>query len=169
MRITLKPFGPLDSGILEHLAKELRGFGIVEIAPGSSVPANAYVKKRNQYLASAFFGACRDEPGDRVLAITAADLFAEHFRFVFGYGTMYDRYAVVSTAHLGPAPHSRVLERIVKEAVHELGHTLGLDHDPDPSCVMHFSLDLEDTDRKGREFCATCAPAAEFTLKRLGR
>jgi len=46
--------------------------------------------------------------------------------------------------------------RAVKEAVHELGHTFGLDHCSDPRCVMHFSNMLADTDRKGREFCPSC-------------
>jgi archaemetzincin len=47
-------------------------------------------------------------------------------------------------------------ERAVKEAVHELGHTFGLGHCPDSSCVMHFSNCLDDTDRKGKEYCPEC-------------
>jgi archaemetzincin len=45
----------------------------------------------------------------------------------------------------------------VKEAVHELGHTLGMEHCPDRSCVMYFSNSLADTDRKGEAYCSRCA------------
>ena len=44
----------------------------------------------------------------------------------------------------------------LKEAVHELGHTLGLAHCPNAKCVMHFSNSLADTDRKGSVLCPVC-------------
>ena len=50
-------------------------------------------------------------------------------------------------------------ERVIKEAVHELGHTYGLSHCPDATCVMHFSNSLPDTDFKGKAFCPVCQAA----------
>ena len=47
-------------------------------------------------------------------------------------------------------------ERIVKEAIHELGHTFGLVHCANKSCVMHFSNSLYDTDIKENKFCLYC-------------
>ncbi len=47
-------------------------------------------------------------------------------------------------------------ERALKEAVHELGHTYSLGYCPDPTCVMHFSNSLYDTDLKGWSFCSNC-------------
>jgi len=47
-------------------------------------------------------------------------------------------------------------ERALKEAVHELGHLLGLPHCDNPRCIMFFSNTLADTDRKGPGFCPAC-------------
>lgn len=167
MKISLKPFGPVDPATLEHVAKALRSIGDVVVAPETPVPPAAFVPKRNQYRASPFFPLCREEPGDRVLAVTAVDLFEDGLNFVFGYATMQDRYGIISTARLGPPVAPAYGDRLAKEAVHEIGHTLGLDHDPNPACVMHFSSNIEDTDRKGLAFCTTCAKAAKLILRRL--
>jgi archaemetzincin len=54
------------------------------------------------------------------------------------------------------ADEKKFQDRMVKEAVHELGHTFGLVHCPDPKCVMYFSNCLEDTDFKGKRYCGEC-------------
>ncbi len=56
-----------------------------------------------------------------------------------------------------PEDGERFRLHVLKEAAHELGHTLGLGHCPDRRCVMHFSNTLDDTDFKGADFCLRCA------------
>lgn len=168
MRLTLKPFGSVEPGVLEHLRRELRPFDEIVLAPAAPLPPNGFSAKRGQYLASSLFEACRAESGTRVLGVTDADLYETGLNFVFGYSQPDGRVAVISLARLHDPDPARFRERCVKEAVHEIGHTLGLAHDEErPGCVMHFSRTLADTDRKGREYCAVCAAKAEVTLKRL--
>ncbi|MFQ5892664.1 MAG: hypothetical protein ACE5HW_07710, partial [Candidatus Methanofastidiosia archaeon] len=48
------------------------------------------------------------------------------------------------------------LERVLKEAIHELGHTFGLRQCKNSRCVMFFSNSLWDTDYKSKEYCEIC-------------
>ena len=82
--------------------------------------------------------------------------------FVFGEADTLNGVALISLRRLRegfyglPEDEGLLVERAIKEAVHELGHTYGLPHCGDPSCVMRFSNSLKDTDRKGRAFCPAC-------------
>ncbi|MDI6874728.1 archaemetzincin family Zn-dependent metalloprotease [Candidatus Solincola sp.] len=165
--IGLIPIGNVVQGELAFLPRSLQEILGVEAAWGPSLPLprGAYRAGRRQYLAPALLQSLAAvPPGEylRILGIADVDLFAPGLNFVFGQALMGGRMCVISLARLRPSfyglpPDETLFQgRTVKEAVHELGHTFGLEHCPDPRCVMRFSNSLADTDRKGRGFCPRC-------------
>ena len=107
------------------------------------------------------------EESCKILGVTSVDLFIPVLTFVFGEAQLEGRAAVVSTYRLRdelyglPGNPDRLKTRLEKEAVHELGHTFGLIHCPNPGCVMHASTYAEEIDFKSREFCNNCSTLLE--------
>jgi archaemetzincin len=67
------------------------------------------------------------------------------------------RWLIGTKGSAPPEDQALFRERALKEAVHELGHTYGLQHCPNLRCVMHFSNSLRDTDAKQAKWCSRCA------------
>jgi archaemetzincin len=165
-RIAFVAVGPVPRDWLEQVAAAASEILGVEVMVAEAVlPLPAADRARKQILARAILAQLRalPDPGaSRVLGVTEADLYAPGLNFVFGEADLGGRGAVISLARLRPEYYrlepnpALLLGRAVKEAVHELGHTYGLSHCARPSCVMHFSITLADTDRKGARPCADC-------------
>jgi archaemetzincin len=166
--LTLLPVGPIDPGIVRDLASAISALGFrVAVASEHAIPVGAYVAARRQYRAEALVELARQEAGDRVLAVTEADLYSGGLNFVFGLADSPGRAAVISLHRLRADADAAVFrERALKEAVHELGHTMGLQHCSDPRCVMQFSNTLADTDRKATALCARCRRRGGFVTRR---
>jgi archaemetzincin len=104
-------------------------------------------------------------PGTRLLGVTGCDLYVPVLTFVFGEAQLAGNCATVSIARLGeefyglPANEILLRERLLKESIHELGHTFGLQHCQAWQCVMASSHAVERLDVKGASFCATCRRA----------
>ena len=99
----------------------------------------------------------------RLLGVTALDLYVPVLTFVFGEAQLDGPCALVSLHRLreefyGLPPADDLLrERLLKEALHELGHTFGLRHCDDWNCVMASTHAVERLDVKSAEFCPVCA------------
>lgn len=128
----------------------------------------AFDPARNQYHSTAILQRLELlAPGLRdsdicLLGVTTLDLYVPVLTFVFGEAQREGHCALVSLHRLreefyGLPPSNDLLhERLLKEAVHELGHTFGLRHCPDWSCVMASTHAVERLDVKGDRFCAAC-------------
>jgi len=119
---------------------------------------------RNQYYSTTILQVMQPlvQPGARLLAVTSLDLYVPVLTFVFGEAQLSGSCAVVSLHRLReefyglPRREDLMRERLVKEAVHELGHTFGLRHCDDWRCVMTSSHGVERLDVKSAGFCVLC-------------
>jgi len=142
-----------------------RAFGLgVRLWRGVERPTGVFDPQRGQTSSTGvleWLRATGPAPARKLLGITDVDLFIPILTFVFGEAQLGGTTAVVSTARLAPAGVVRdddrlLAARLVKEAVHELGHTFGLVHCADTRCVMARSASLTDVDVKGAGLCQDC-------------
>jgi archaemetzincin len=173
--IHILPVGAgVSIGLLDHLAAVLAKMFRVSCrvrAQACMDAGFALDTRRNQYHATSLLRRIRDvEPDEdvRVVGVTRLDLFVPILTFVFGEAELGGRCALISLERLDerfyglPARDELLRERLVKEAVHELGHTFGLRHCEDWRCVMTSSHAVDRLDVKGAEFCRECARALSF-------
>lgn len=166
-KILIVPVGRIDSDVLKNISASLiktfhRSVDIGEEIP---VPHGSYHARRGQYHSTKILKelqAMRGKDIERVLGVTDVDLYVPELNFVFGEADISSGVTVISVTRLRqefygqPQNRELLIERCVKEAIHELGHTYDLGHCPDPRCIMSFSNRLRDTDVKGPGFCSVC-------------
>jgi len=167
VRISIRPLGDVPWDVLEDLVEDLKDLGDATLLESKDLNSDWFDEKRKQYRAEPILESLASDAGGRVLGVTAGDLYTGTYDFVFGVGRIYSGPAVMSIAHLESPDLGKTRERIAKEAIHELGHTLGADNCPNRECVMSFSNSVDAVDRKTRSFCRRCTPTIEFMLKRL--
>jgi len=163
--VIIVPVGTVQADILEDLKEVLTDrfdldFTIIEPI---QVPANAYNPERRQFYSGdilEYLSGTYDNK--KVLAVIDEDLYVPELNFIFGQAEIPGRCAIISLTRLRqtyyglPEDEAAFFERVVKEAVHELGHTYGKEHCSDGTCVMFFSNSLQDTDKKSSYYCAKC-------------
>lgn len=164
------PIGPVPAELLPELAGGLkREFSLpCEILPSEPDPLFAFNLTRRQYLSTeilAFMTRRKVPDNCRLLGLTLVDLYIPILTYVFGEAQLKGKCALVSTHRLHqefyglPADPALLRERLLKESIHELGHTLTLSHCEDYRCVMSASHGVEWIDLKSGHFCSACRSA----------
>lgn len=170
MKAGILPVGKVDIETLESIRNGLREAlpetESIFLETAMPIPKEACDSSRRQYhstkILSALDSYSSKVDADHVLGVTGVDLFVPAMNFVFGEARCPGRAALISLFRLRPEfygkPADKKLfhERALKEAIHELGHTLGLEHCQNSTCVMFFSNSIADTDRKQAKFCEDC-------------
>jgi archaemetzincin len=164
--ILISPIGAFGADLLAAVAAAIgRVFGArTAVAPLVEDLSFAFAEARGQYHSTpilARLAAAAPPEALKVLALAEVDLFIPILTHVFGEAQLGGRSCIVSAFRLGdglPAYRWRdnLADRLVKESIHELGHTFGLRHCPDPRCTMHYCRSESDVDRKSGELCRYC-------------
>ncbi len=171
MWVEIVRVGEVNQTVVETVRKGIIKYlgPIIEnstIGPTFNMPPAAYNPDRQQYDADLILNRLchRIRGSHKVLALTERDLYTSsaNLNFIFGLAQCPGRCAIVSVARLDPSFYRKrmnkklLLERSVKEAVHELGHTFGLEHCPNQRCVMRFSNSVLEVDEKPASLCTEC-------------
>lgn len=166
--ILIVPVPPFDERKVNALVSPVQStFGLsVHVNLTNAIdPSFAFDMYRNQYNSTSIISALvrRFEKHEgKVVGITSVDFFVPVLTYVFGEAQLDGPIAVVSSYRLddtlyGLPDNPKLLEeRLVKEVIHELGHTFGLIHCHDYRCVMHSSTAVEEIDVKSECFCPAC-------------
>jgi archaemetzincin len=165
--LQLLPIGEFDGRILMQLGPAMAELFRLpcEVLPEILDPQFAFHGERQQYHSSELLHIMQNYVGPdtwRVLGITMVDLYIPILTFVFGEAQIGGPCGIVSGHRLRqefyglPNDDGLLHDRLLKESVHELGHTLDLTHCEDYQCAMAPSHAVEWIDLKGSALCTSC-------------
>jgi archaemetzincin len=170
-RLELLPIGDFDARLLQTVAPALAdAFRLPCRITGKRLdPRFAFHNERQQYHSSEILQAMQAYAAEgawRVLGVTGVDLYIPILTFVFGEAQMGGPCALVSFHRLRqefyglPGDPERLVERLAKESVHEVGHTFELTHCDDYACAMAPSHAVDWIDLKQVTLCEICQSSA---------
>lgn len=160
---------------LEPLIARAYGFTTRRLPP-LPLPEGALDAGREQYDATVLLRAgllAAPAEATRLLVVTDHDIFVPMLTFIFGQAQVNGPGAILSLARLRqefyhlPPRRDLLVERALKETLHELGHTFGLVHCRDLSCAMALSINVTNIDVKGAAYCRACAANLADRLESL--
>ena len=166
--VYLQPLGDAlpeaDVALVETALREIYGIEVARL-PRADLPPAAWYPPRKRWRAEKLLDFLRTrlpKDGIRILGLTAADISTTKGKIVdwgvLGLGDLTGEAGVISTfrchKRARDAEHAR--ERLAKVAVHEVGHTLGLDHCPTVGCLMEDAEGSVLTSDREYDLCPRC-------------
>jgi len=174
--VRLLPVGEVEDSLLEYLRAGIPRILPVrcEISADKLDPAPSYHAERQQHHSSEILQRVHSHarPQDwRLLAVASVDLYIPILKYVFGEAQMGGPCALVSYHRLRQEfygldrDHDLLCQRILKECIHELGHTFDLHHCQDYRCAMASAHAVEWIDLREPTLCDSCHAKVEGKLR----
>jgi archaemetzincin len=165
--ITLISFGYFDENFLRIIAEAVKQeFSFtVNIKEGRLDISEFYDPVRRQYNGTKLLKAVDSiysSDSEKILGLFSVDLFIPILTYIFGQAFLNGRAGIASHYRLSNERYGMnkneefIFDRFKKEVIHELGHTFGLIHCHNTTCVMRSSTYVEDIDQKSANFCLRC-------------
>ncbi len=124
----------------------------------------AYDSRRKQYGSPRLLSRLRrrkKNPDDKIMGVVDVDLYSPGYDFVYGEAEISSGIATLSVYRLLGKSRQRnsvsklIVARVVREAIHEVGHLYGLGHCTS-KCAMRACTCLAEVDKAGNKFCPEC-------------
>jgi archaemetzincin len=147
--VVLVTLGKVSPDIVDEVEEQLRAHLQVDVRriDGMKLPKAAWYAPRKRWRADKLLDFLLEQipdapPTTRILGLTESDISTTKDPFpdwgIFGLGFAPGQAAVVSSYRLKKKAKNRahVLFRVSNVAIHEVGHTFGLQHCEEASCPM---------------------------------
>ncbi len=165
--ITLISFGYFEKDILEKTAEAVENefHALVNLRDGRIDLSEFYDPAQRQYNGNTLLKLVDSIPfpdSSKTLGLFNVDLFIPILTFIFGQAYLNGRTGIASLYRFSNERYGMtgdnqfLVDRFKKEVIHELGHTFGLIHCQNQTCVMRSSTYVEDIDQKEQSFCPSC-------------
>jgi archaemetzincin len=137
----------------------------IRVLPLVDLPAQAYYEPRRRYRAEKLLPFLQEKlpgDGDRILGLTGVDISTANGSIkdwgILGLARLGGKECIISAfrcqGRTREGAHARIL--LAKVAVHEVGHTLGLDHCTVRGCLMEDAGGLASTCDRDFDICPHC-------------
>ena len=168
-KVNIQPLGQVSPEYIDQVKKSIKSFYGYDcvVLPKKEITKDMLSKERRRVDADKVLQS--NKSLDNYLFITEKDIC--HFKSpaspefgILGLGNLYGKTCIVSTFRLKKqvtkekVTKEKILNRLEKVALHEIGHNLGLNHCLNSKvCMMHAADGtIKQVDREKVWFCEKC-------------
>jgi len=162
INIIIQPFSDFPSKEIINIEKEIKKYyPRVSINKPIDLPKNCLNKPKTRYRADSLikFLNHNTNNGCVTIGLTTKDISTTKEKIldwgIFGLGSCPGKSCVASTFRIKGKNKFEKFEKLVKVAVHELGHTQGLKHCAVDACLMRDAKGKDHLNEE-KEFCINC-------------